>query len=153
MIKNIRENIGSHFSLDMPSVAHIKEAVENKQLYENSTLIKYILNILHLTEEKSLYFPILHFKVASKEIKKQHGTLNLNNSIDLLRRVYNGRTNFIFFLFQRVISCPYSETWDQKVFCPETGDIVISFAENGVTAYRTPVHYFNMYDLLNSNPP
>jgi len=124
----------------------------NKQFYENSSFIKMILNILRLTENKSLYLPILHFKVASKELEKQYGTLDLNNSIELLRRVYNGRTNFIFFLFQRVIRIFYSDTWDQKVFCPETGDIAISFAENGVTAYKTPVHYFNMYELLNLKP-
>ena len=152
----IEDNYPSHIIEDVARRGNIFLNYEapgiNKQFYENSSLIKMILNFLHLTEEKNLYQSILHFKVLSEEIEKQHGTLDLNNSIELLRRVYNGRTNFIFFLFQRVIHSQYSETWDQKVFCPETGDIAISFAENGVTAYRTPVHYFNMHELLNSEP-
>lgn len=124
----------------------------NKKLYENSSFLKLILNVLHLTEEKSLFISIKRFKVGSNELEKQHGTLDLNNSIKLLRRVYNGRTDLFCFLFQRIIPIFYINTWDQKVFCPETGDIAISFAKNGVTAYRTPVHYFNIYDLLNSKP-
>jgi len=124
----------------------------DKEFYKKSSLMRLILNSLGLTEEKSVYFSILHFNVLSKELKKQHGTLDLNNSIKLLRKVYNGHTNFIFFLSQRVIKIFYSDTWDQKVFCPETGDIAISFAKNGVTAYRTQVHHFNIYKLLNSKP-
>ena len=124
----------------------------NRSVYENSSFIRLILSILHLTKEKSFYLPILHYKVVSEEIEKQYGTLDLNNSIKLLRKVYSGRTNFVFFLFQRIIHCFYAETWDQKVFCPETGDIAISFAKKGITAYRTPVHYFNLYELLNSKP-
>jgi len=125
----------------------------DKEFYKKSSLIRLILNALHLTEEKSLYIPILHFKSISKELEKQHGTLNLNNSIKLLRKVYSGYTNFKLFLFQRILKIMYTDTWDQKVFCPETGDIAISFAENGVTASRTPVYYFNIYELLNSEPP
>jgi len=124
----------------------------NHEFYKKSTFLKLILNILHINNEKNLYFFIKRFKIGSDELNKKHGTLNLNNSIKLLRRVYNGNTNLFCFLLTRVIPILYVDTWDQKVFCPETGDIAISFAKNGKTAYRTSIHYFNMYELFNSKP-
>jgi hypothetical protein len=41
----------------------------------------------------------------------------------------------------------------QWVACPKTGDILISIGTHENHAYKNPVHRFNLFDLLNSQPP
>ena len=41
----------------------------------------------------------------------------------------------------------------QWVSCPETGDMVVSFADADKSANENPVHYFNLFELLDSEPP
>jgi hypothetical protein len=41
----------------------------------------------------------------------------------------------------------------QWVACPKTGEIVVSFASAKKNAHQNPVYYFNLFELLNSEPP
>ena len=41
----------------------------------------------------------------------------------------------------------------QWVGCPETGDIAVSFASANKPAFENTVHYFNLFELLESTPP
>jgi hypothetical protein len=41
----------------------------------------------------------------------------------------------------------------QWVACPETGEISVAFATADTFAFENPVHYFNLYELLDSDPP
>ncbi|HHH84122.1 MAG TPA: hypothetical protein ENL29_01495 [Thermoplasmatales archaeon] len=47
----------------------------------------------------------------------------------------------------------FNRAWNMWVSCPKTGDIVVSFAERDRIAFDTPTHYFNLYRLLNEEPP
>ena len=109
--------------------------------------------------EKNYYLEITHFTAVSKTFERHWGKLTLNNSMKYLRCLYKAnlccllkrQTNLKFFL-TRLIYPMYSKTWDQAVICPQTGDMLVSFSHNETSAFNRKVHYFNMYDLLNSQP-
>ena len=100
---------------------------------------------------KNPYFVIWNqYRALSEEIEKQWGTLNLNSTMTMLRDVYLGKTDFIFYVMQKLGSFKAFHQW---VACPESGDIVVSFATRDKAACENPVHYFNLYKLLESEPP
>ena len=41
----------------------------------------------------------------------------------------------------------------QWVVCPETGDIIVSFADGEQQAQYNNLHYFNVYELIEAEPP
>ena len=93
-----------------------------------------------------------HYKALSKEIEKRYGSLDLNETMSLLRDEYVGNTNF-FMKIIRDFNYSYLQCLCQWVCCPETGDMVISFARNNTLACYNQVYYFNMFELFNSKPP
>jgi hypothetical protein len=92
----------------------------------------------------------IHYKALSKGIQHQWGTMNLTTSMALLRNVYLGKTDVRFFLMQWAKA---HTTMYQWVACPETGDILMSFATIHQSAFENPVHSFNFFELLNESPP
>ena len=99
------------------------------------------------------YFPeFMHYKVLSDEIENHLGNLDLNVSMSILRDCYSGKTNFKWNFFQNILGWYRSVTW-QWAICPETGDMVISFADANKSAHINTVHYFNFNNLVNSTPP
>ncbi len=93
-----------------------------------------------------------HYKALSKEIEKRHGSLDLNETMSLLRDEYVGNTDFVMKKF-RDFNYGFLHCLCQWVCCPETGDMVISFAKNETLACYNQVYYFNMFELINSEPP
>ena len=87
----------------------------------------------------------LHYRVLSKGIEKIWGKIGLNNSINMLRNIYSGRTDLRFFIVQKI---NYYVPLHQWVACPETGDILISFSSAKKNAHKNKVHNFNLYELL-----
>jgi len=97
-------------------------------------------------------FPIWwNYNAMSKEIEEKRGTLDLENTMLMLRNVYNGETNrFLKMLTKLVKGYGFLESWNQWVACPETGDMLVSFASDNKYASKNPVHQFNLFELLNS---
>jgi hypothetical protein len=97
------------------------------------------------------WFPIWsRFKSVSTGIEKSWGTLDLENSLQILRKVYTGGYTFFWSLI-----CKKQgdiETWWQWSISPRTGDMMISFATSTRYAFRNPYVYFNLYELLDSQP-
>jgi hypothetical protein len=92
----------------------------------------------------------LHYKALSTELEKLWGNIALKNSMDMLRNIYGGRTDFRFFIIQKLgIYVPLH----QWVACPETGDFLISFAGVNKNANENTIHTFNLFGLLNAKPP
>ncbi len=46
-----------------------------------------------------------------------------------------------------------AEAWNQWTACPDTGDMVVSFATHDKMAFKTEPHYFNLYQLLQEQQP
>ena len=104
--------------------------------------------------KKNLYFTMWSkYKALSKEFENQWGTMDLNNTMSLLRDVYLGKTDFVFSMLQKSKYSCY-KALHQWVACPETGEMVISFSDSDKdTSCENPVHYFNMFELLEADPP
>ena len=92
--------------------------------------------------------PWVHYVALSKGIQQLWGSLNLTNAMALLRAVYLGRTDPRFRLIQ--LAKPHTTIY-QIVACPQTGDILISFATKQRSAFENPVHAFNLFDLLHES--
>jgi hypothetical protein len=88
------------------------------------------------------------YKAISDEIENQYGTLTTESALTILREVYLGNTGFLSWFLSTG-----DDTARQWAGCPETGEFVICFAENGMQAYENIVHTYNFYDLLNADPP
>lgn len=86
-----------------------------------------------------------HYRTFSKGIKKYHGSLDLDKTMDMVREVYSGKTSLIFRYFQKRGGKQDMHQW---VANPTTGDFLISFATIDKCAHENPVHQFNFYDLL-----
>jgi hypothetical protein len=110
-----------------------------------------LLGFLRLLLKKDGYFVMwTHYKALSNGLEKRWGALDLNSTMDILRYVYLGKTNFLFNIFMKLYFYQPTHQW---VACPQTGDMVISFASADEMAPSTPVHYFNLFDLLEDEPP
>lgn len=92
-----------------------------------------------------------HYKALSNEIEKQYGNLDLEGSMNLLRAEYVGDTDVFMRLIRAsgfFLSCLY-----QWVCCPETGDLLISFAADNTLACYNEIHEFNMFELFDAQEP
>jgi hypothetical protein len=93
--------------------------------------------------------PWVHYMAISKGIESEWGKLDLNKTMNVLRKIYFGRTDIRFFILHLLggHKTPY-----QLVSCPETGEFIISFATRDKNAYENPSHYFNLFELIESYP-
>jgi len=108
------------------------------------SLIRFLLG-------KDIYFGIWkHYVSISKGIEKYLGSLDLNNSMKLLRDCYNGKYDRFFYIMQKMNAFLPMHQW---VACPKTGDMLICFASKDRVASINPVHHFNLFTLLGSVPP
>ena len=92
----------------------------------------------------------MHYKSISKAIEKKWGNINLENFMETLREVYSGKNNLVFKLnnILWILSKYGYYTSHQWVACPETGDMLVSFAYCEKRAFEQPVHTFNLFELL-----
>ena len=97
------------------------------------------------------WFPIWsRFKAASTGVERTWGRVELENALQILRKVYQGGYTLFWLLI-----CKKQgdiETWWQWSICPRTGDILISFATSQQYAFHNPYTHFNLYELLESEP-
>lgn len=99
-----------------------------------------------------LLFPVwCNYREVSKEIQKRWGLLDLQNTMSIIRNVYNGKTNILFPIMKKISKGHgYLESWNQWVAYPETGDMLVSFASRDKYASKNPVHHCNLFKLLKS---
>jgi len=81
----------------------------------------------------------------SRGIENSWGKLDLNTSMKVIRNSLKYRFDPIY-LFKRIFMA--SGAWDQWVACPETGEMVVAFAQNGKSAYNSPILYINLFEIL-----
>lgn len=125
-------------------------AITQRQIYNPSSLL---LMLLGLND----YYPMfIQYEALSRKIEKLYGNLDLNSSMDILREAYSGHNHFIILLLHKINLLEetakhygYLEAINQWVIHPKTGDMLISFADANKRAWENPVHYINVYDLLN----
>jgi len=117
---------------------------ENYNPRSLQSIIEYLLG-------KDSYFGIWkHYVSLSKGIERYRGSLDLNNSMTLLRDCYTGKYDLFFYIMQKMNAFSPMHQW---VACPTTGDMLICFASKDAIASVNPVHHFNLFNLLESEPP
>ena len=99
--------------------------------------------------EGDSFFPLWRkYRSMSIEIDKKWGEFDLNSSINLLRKVYSGKTDFLLFFFLMIGKNSILCDFHQWAVCPDTGDFIISIANENKYAHETDLHYFNINDLF-----
>lgn len=126
-------------------------AAIQRYCYSPQSFLRWLLFKFGLLKESNFFPHWSHYKTLSKEIEKQWGTMDLNTTMSMLRTVYSGKTDINFFIMRKVFK--FFPSFHQWVACPETGDMVVSFASANKSAHENPVHHFNLFELLDSEPP
>jgi hypothetical protein len=115
----------------------------NRYRYDPSGLIGFVWFLLGTSY---MFMGWTHYKALSNDIENKYGSLELNETMSLLRDEYSGNTD-IFMKFIRTFH------YDLECLCPETGEMVISFARDNTLACYNQVYYFNVNELFNATPP
>jgi hypothetical protein len=102
--------------------------------------------------ETPWFRPWRYYKTISEEIEKIWGDINIDSTINIARSIYRGDTD-VYLHLSFFLSGDKIGPYYQWVACPKTGDIAISFAEGENFAQYEDIHHFNLFDLLNSEPP
>ena len=103
--------------------------------------------------QPNFFVEFTHYNAISEALKDHLGNLDLNVTMDLLRDVYNFNTDnfwwtFLKTFFQVTAHRRIYNSLHQWVACPETGEILISFADADAVASENMIHHFNLYDLI-----
>jgi len=121
--------------------------VPGREDRDPSGLQGFIRYLLRIDGSFSVWY---FYKTISRAIEERSGALDLEGTTEMIRDVYSGRTSVIFKIIMRI---GFVKSIHQWVACPETGDISVAFATADTFAFENPVHYFNLYELLDSDPP
>lgn len=119
----------------------------NRKYYDASGLKGIIYFLLGLDRH---FIPWTHYRVLSEGYEKEWGDLNLSNTMDMLRDIYLGKTDFIFKIMMKMY---FYQPCHQWVASPKSGDMLICFGSEGKLSCENPIHHFNLFDLLESEPP
>ena len=105
--------------------------------------------------DSNLIYPMWRlYKAMSKAIERNWGELTASSMMELMRKVYSGRTDPLLWIMARVGRGEgFMEAWIQWIADPVSRDIYVSFATLDKYAYENPVHHFNIFDLINAEPP
>jgi len=139
MIENVSRRSNCFISPDC--------AVMERKHYNPSGFRSLLRLILGLD---NYFVPWTHYKALSKGFENNWGNLDLNTTMDMFRNVYLGKTNLLFYIMMKLY---FYQPVHQWVACPKNGDMVISFASADKMAQYNPVHYFNLFELLEAKPP
>jgi hypothetical protein len=122
-------------------------AVLQREQYDISTL----RSVFRLLTGQDFYFGIWkHYVALSKGIESIWGAMNVSNTMAMFQGFYRGNNDVIFFLLQKAHSYQAIQQW---VACPKTGELALCLASQDKIASYNPVHSFNLFDLLNEEPP
>jgi hypothetical protein len=119
----------------------------NRESYDASGLRGFLSYLFGSDKSFGVWY---FYKTISDAVEDRSGTLDLEETVSLIRDVYGGKTNLLFYVLMKIGLVHPIHQW---VGCPKTGDIAVSFSTSDTYAFENPVHYFNLYDLLDSTPP
>jgi hypothetical protein len=145
-----------------PPFWEINNVVRRKNFYINPTLastqrdfynprIYFFLDPI-INDDCNWFTTWRFYKTLSLEIEDVWGNLDINNTMDMLRSIYLGKTDFILNFYLLLGLDPFYAC-RQWVAYPENGDIVISFADGINQAQYNQLHYFNLFELYDTIPP
>jgi hypothetical protein len=133
----------------VPFFIHPDTAATQRDVYDPSGILGFISYIRGKSGAFSCWY---FYKTISQAIEKRAGTLDLDSTMNMVRYIYRGWTDPVFFTIMKI---GFVHSIHQWVACPETGDLAIAFTKGQVLSYkpRNPVHHFNLFDELLEIPP
>ena len=133
----------------VPFFIHPDTADTERDRYDPSGLLGFI----SYARGKNGAFGCWYFyKVISQAIEKRAGKLDLDGTMNMVRAIYRGWTDPLFFVLQKI---GFVYSIHQWVACPETGDLAIAFTKGQVLSFkiRNSVYHFNLFEELAETPP
>ena len=126
-------------------------AYTQREKYDPSGLFSF----LKLVARTDVFFAVWRsYKVVSEGVERNYGSMDLNSTMTMMRACYSGKTDFLLHLIVILAEgTSFNRAWNMWVAEPETGDIVMCFAQGKNIAFQNPVYYFNFYTLLHETPP
>jgi hypothetical protein len=126
-------------------------AYTQREKYDPSGLFSF----LKLVARTDVFFAVWRsYKVVSEGVERNYGRMDLNSTMTMMRACYSGKTDFLLHLIVILAEgTSFNRAWNMWVAEPETGDIVMCFAQGKNIAFHNPVYYFNFYTLLHETPP
>jgi len=134
-----------------------KTLSETQRAMYNPSIFPYLMSLFRFNQfyDNTYYFlskvpssgSWIHYDVLSRELEQMHGNINNHNALDILKRVYTGKTDIRYAIVTNLFNTGL-DPWHQWTANPKTGDIMISFAQGKTTADRTSIHTFNLYELI-----
>lgn len=114
-----------------------------------------IKGFVRIFTEKDIFFVVWwSYRTMSELLEEHWGTFTCNRTMSLFQEGYRGDTDMVLkLLIMLTEGTSFNRAWNMWVACPETGDMVVSFATRDTIAFATPCHYVNLYALLNESPP
>jgi len=125
-------------------------ASTQRDWYDMSGLRGFLRTFFDSRHPITFYVTWLHYNAVSKGIENCWGMIDVESGFQMLRDVYLGKSDFIFWLYQHLLGYTTSHQWCAH---PSSGDIMISFTTKDVVGYKTQPYRFNFYELLAQTPP
>jgi hypothetical protein len=102
------------------------------------------------------FYPIYRLYLGmSKEINKNLGNININNSMEIMIKSYNGEADRFISLVHKIgiiynaaKKAGYLQALYQWSATPDNGDMLVTFASRDNPSYENEIHLFNLYELL-----
>ena len=129
-------------------------AATQRKRYDPSGLLGF-LNLLFYKKTGNFFFAVYRlYQSVSDELADDQGPFDLNSTMAALRQGYQAKHDFLLNLIKALgKGTGMAEAWNQWTACPQTGDMLLSFATKDTLAFENPIHSFNLYTLLEEEPP
>jgi hypothetical protein len=124
------------------------ETAATQRVYYNLKDLRYLLHL-----NLGNIFEWYRYKAISSACQKYIGNLDLNNSLSLLRDVYLGKYGGVIWYIIKNTYLKNANSWYQWSYSPKTGDMLICYASQDEVPSKNPIHHFNFFELLESEPP
>jgi hypothetical protein len=124
------------------------ETAATQRDYYNLKDLRYLLQL-----NLGNIFEWYRYKAISSACQKYIGNLDLNNSLSLLRDVYLGKYGGVIWYIIKNTYLKNANSWYQWSYSPNTGDMLICYASQDEVPSKNPIHHFNFFELLESEPP
>jgi predicted choloylglycine hydrolase len=112
--------------------------------------INMLMGFNYLGNVLPIFFTWRHYRTLSNEIEKNYSNIDLDCAVSFIRNIYCGKTDPFLAISQKLSKRRYSPM-HQWVACPETGDMLLSFANSKNSAEKNDIYRCNLFNFINRN--
>ncbi|VVB59778.1 Acyl-coenzyme A:6-aminopenicillanic acid acyl-transferase [uncultured archaeon] len=124
------------------------ETAATQRVYYNLKDVRYLFHF-----NFGWIFEWYRYKAVSNGCQKYIGDLDLNNALSLIGDFYLGKYGGMMWYIIKHTYLKNDNAWLQWSYSPKTGDMFICYASKDKMPSQNPIHHFNFFELLESEPP